>query len=213
MSEIDNRYKVATVAAKYEITTVEDELAELWAREDDPVSLRDLATYFNKRILEAAMETAQMNLLKGEVENTYQLLTDDSVSSGVYTETVTRLEQNGIDVDQLESDFVSYQAVRTYLRNARDVERNQSTDDERIETVAESVTQLQNRTTTVTAEKLAQLDRTDRIDLGEFRVFLDMRIFCEDCETQYEISEILDRKGCQCDGSTSSETTARHPHD
>lgn len=205
MSETNSRYKVPRVAAKYEITAIEDELADLWTRADDPVSLRDLATYFNKQILEAAMETADVDLLEGEVDNTYHLLTDESVSSGVHTETVKKLERDGVDVDQLESDFVSYQAVRTYLYDCRNVEREPRTDAERIEGVARSVAQLQNRTTTVTAEKLAQLDRTDRIDLGDFQVFLDVRIFCEDCETQYDVSEILERKGCRCNGVTSSE--------
>ena len=205
MTDTNSRYKVPQVASKYGITGIEDELAELWTREDDPVSLRDLATHFNKRVLEAAMEAAGMNPLEGEVENTYHLLTDEEVSSGVRTEAIRKLEQHELDVDQLESDFVSYQAVRTYLRNGRDVERDQGTDAERIEAVTESVIQLQNRATTVTAEKLAQLNRTNRIDLGEFRVFLDMRIFCEDCGTQYEVSEILDRKGCRCNGVASGE--------
>jgi hypothetical protein len=168
------------------------------------VSLRDLATHFNKQILEVAMKNADMNPLESEVENTHHLLTDESVSSGNRTETVRKLEHHGIDVGELESDFVSYQAVRTYLRDCRGVEHTRKTDAERIEGVAESLTQLQNRATTVTTEKLAQLDRTDRIDLGDFRVFLDMRVFCEDCEKQYEVSEILDRRGCKCTDATRS---------
>lgn len=202
MSDTNSQYKVPRVADKYGMTGIGDDLAEMWTRDDDPVSLRDLATHFNKQILEVAMKDADMNPLEGEVENIHHLLTDESVSSGNRTETVRELEHHGIDVDGLESDFVSYQAVRTYLRDCRDVERTRKTDAERIEGVAESLTQLQNRATTVTAEKLAQLDRTDRIGLGDFQVFLDMRVFCEDCGKQYEVSEILDRKGCQCVDAT-----------
>lgn len=205
MSDSNTRYKVPHVAARYGIEAIEDELAELWTQEDDPMSLRDLAGYFNRRLLRAAMESAEMQPLEGEVENTYQLLTDEDVSSGVYTETRRKLESNGVDVDQVESDFVSYQAVRTYLRDGRNVERERDTDAERIESVAESIMQLQNRTIAVTAEKLDQLDRTDRIDLGDFQVFLDVRVFCEDCKTQYDVAEVLEQGGCQCESVSSDE--------
>ncbi|WP_458209900.1 rod-determining factor RdfA [Haladaptatus sp. NG-SE-30] len=205
MSNTNTRYKVPHVAAQYGIQAIEDDLAESWTQEDDPMSLRDLAGYFNRRMLRAAMESAEMQPLEGEVENTYQLLTDEDVSSGVYTETRRKLESNGIDVDQVESDFVSYQAVRTYLRNVRNVERERDTDAERVESVADSIMQLQNRTIAVTAEKLDQLDRTDRIDLGDFRVFLDASVFCEDCKTQYDVAEVLEQGGCQCESDSSDE--------
>ncbi|WP_458187060.1 rod-determining factor RdfA [Haladaptatus sp. NG-WS-4] len=205
MSDTNTRYKVPHVAARYGIQAIEDELAELWTQEDDPMSLRDLAGYFNRRMLRVAMESAEMQPLEGEVQNTYQLLTDEDVSSGVYTETRRKLESNGVDVDQVESDFVSYQAVRTYLRNDRNVERERDTDAERVESVADSIMQLQNRTIAVTAEKLDQLDRTDRIDLGDFQVFLDARVFCEDCKTQYDVAEVLEQGGCQCESASSDE--------
>lgn len=197
--DMTRRYKIERVAEEYALAGIEDELVELSTRAEDSFSLRDLATYFNEEVLRAAMADADLNPLEGEAENTYRLLTEASVSSGVRTETRKKLERNGIDVDQLEADFVTYQAVRTYLRNARGVEYDRQTNEERIETVAESVARLENRTTTVTEEKLDQLRRTDRIALGEFRVLLDLRVFCEDCGTQYEVAELLDRGGCQCD--------------
>ena len=197
-----HRYKIERIAGKYKLAGITDELFELSTRAEDSLSLRDLATYFNERVLQAAMEDADLDPLDGEAKNTYRLLTEESVSSGVRTETRKKLERNGIDVDQLEADFVTYQAVRTYLRNARGVEYDQQTDEERVETVAESIMRLKNRTTTVTEGKLDQLRRTDRIALGEFRVLLDLRVFCESCGTQYEVGELLDRGGCEC-GETS----------
>jgi hypothetical protein len=204
MTDSDRRYKVARVANERGLADVENELVERWTTADDPASLRDLETYFNERVLETAVKDAGMNVLDGEVENLYRLLTSEDVSRGVQTETKKKLERNGIDVDQLKSDFVTYQAVRTYLKEGRDVERERSTDAERIEAAGASIAQLQQRSVAVTEKKLSQLDRTGRIDLGDFRVLLDVRVFCEDCGNQYEVRELLDRGGCRCDDRESA---------
>jgi hypothetical protein len=194
-----NQYKVAQVADEFDLHDIEDQIAEYWTSEEDSLSLRELATLFNRRVLGAAMERAHMDPLDGEIENIYRLLTDDDVSSGVRTETRKKLERNGIDVDQLESSFVTYQAVRTYLKEGRDLEYERDDDGDRIESVATSVNRLQNRTAAVTEEKLSRLRRNEDISLGEFRVLLDLRVFCEDCGTQYEFGDLLDEGGCRCD--------------
>lgn len=205
MSAENRQYKVSRIAEKYGLTNLEDELVKLWTQEDDRVSLRDLATYFNEWVLQTAVETAGMNALEGEVENMYRLLTDDDVSRGVKTETRKKLERHGIDVEELESDFVTYQAVRTYLKEGRDVEYERGTDAERTENVGQSISRLQNRTIAVTEEKLAQLEQTDRMELGEFRVLLDLRVFCEDCGSRYKVGELLQQGGCQCRSTSAKE--------
>lgn len=205
MSDTGRQYKIARVAEKYGLTDIEDELVKQWSRDEDAMSLRDLADLFNRRVLRAVMEDANMNPLDGEVENTYRLLTDNDVSSGVRTEVRKKLQRNDVDVDELEANFVTYQSVRTYLREGRDVKYERVSDTERIENVRQTVRQLQNRTVTVTEEKLSQLNQTNRIDLGEFRVLLDARIFCEDCGTQYNVDEVLDQAGCECGSDTPAE--------
>lgn len=205
MSAENRQYKVSRIAEKYGLTNLEDELVKLWTQEDDRVSLRDLATYFNEWVLQTAIETAGMNALEGEVENLYRLLTDDDVSRGVKTETRKKLERHGIDVEELESDFVTYQAVRTYLKDGRGVEYDRGTDAERTENVGQSISRLQNRTIAVTEEKLAQLEQTDRMELGEFRVLLDLRVFCEDCGSRYKVDELLQQGGCQCRSTSAKE--------
>jgi len=189
--------KIPRVAAKRELTDVCEELAASWTA-NDSASLRSLATRFNRQVLRSAMEAAGMDILDGEVENTYRLLTEDSVGSGVRTEVRRKLEARGIDIAELESDFVSYQAVRSYLRDHPDVAYEREDERNRVETVDENVSRLRSRTVAVIEEKLSQLERTDRIDVGDFQVLLDIRIFCEDCGTQFSVDELLAREGCDC---------------
>lgn len=200
MTDSSPRYKVARVAAAYDIDDVRADLADYWTRTDDRYSLRELADHFNQQVLRAAMENAGIRSLDGEVENTYRLLTAGDVSSGVRTQTRRRLERDGVKVATIENDFVTYQAIRTYLREAENVERDRS-DDDRSETVTESIKRLQNRTTAVTREKLDRLRNGGEIDLGEFQILLDLRAFCETCGNQYDAVELIERGGCECHAS------------
>ena len=161
-------------------------------------SLRDLADYFNKRLLERALIDAGMSALDSDVSTTYRDLTDDDVSTGVRTDTRTRLDSNGIDVDDLESDFVSYQAIRSYLTEYRGAEYRRLSDEEKVEKDIESIQRLMTRTLSVTEERIEKLTRTGRIDADGVEVLLDVQVLCESCGRQYSVSEFLDERGCDC---------------
>lgn len=192
------RMKIIRVIDEYELGSIGAELEQRWTTDsEDRMSLRDLADYFNHHVLEAAMTEAGMQLLSGEVENTYRLLTDEDVSGADRTRTRRRLEREGIDVDRLERDFVTYQAIRTYLKDHRGAEH--TTDNQpRTEVEAESMQRIRGRTLSVTKGKLKQLRKGEHINLGDFRVFVEISVLCEDCGSQYKIGELLDRNGCDC---------------
>ncbi|MFB6178217.1 MAG: rod-determining factor RdfA [Halorientalis sp.] len=176
-----------------------DRMADLWTAEGDRrESLRSLADRFNKRLLEGVMADAGMSTLDGEIDNLYRLLTDDDVSAGNRTEARRRLERAGVDVDQVERDFVTYQAIRSYLKDYRGVEYERDSEPARVESVIETLQRLKTRTTTVAENSLAQLRKSDRITLGEFRLFVEINVLCEDCQTQYGVVELLRDGGCNC---------------
>lgn len=193
------RGKVARLVDQYDLDGLGAELERLWTAEDtdERRSLRDLAAQFNHELLRAAMAQADMQPLDGEVENTYRLLTNDDVDTADRTRTRRELERAGIDVDQVIDDFVSYQAIRTYLRDDRGAEYDPDTGD-RAGDILETIQRLRSRTSTVTSDRLAQLRRTGALSLGDFRVLVGVRVVCEDCGTQYEIAELLDEGGCEC---------------
>lgn len=177
-----------------------DQLEERWtAEESERESLRELADRFNRRVLEAAMAAAGMSALDGEIENLYRLLTSENVSSGNRTEARARLERNGVDIDSLERDFVSYQAIRSYLKEYRDAEYKRDQGTTRVEGVIQTIQRLQSRTRSVAEKSLEQLDSADRISLGEFRLFIEITVLCEDCNTQYELVELLREGSCNCE--------------
>lgn len=191
--------KVARLIEEYDLDGLGDELERRWTGDGvERASLRDCAALFNKRLLEAALLESGTTALETDVETTYERLTDDDVTTGVRNDTRRRLERNGVDVEQLERDFVTYQAIRSYLTDYRDAEYEGLTDAEKIEKDRRSIQRLLTRTRSVTEDRIETLDATGRIDTGSFEVLLDLQVLCQQCGRQYAIAEFLDRGGCDC---------------
>lgn len=192
--------KVARLIEEYGLgAEFGDELEALWTADgDERKSLRSLAEMFNERLLEVAMSDARISTLDGEVSNIYRLLRSEDVSSGKRAEARNRLQQGGIDVEALERDFVTYQAIRSYLKDYRGAEYDDGSDETRREGVVETIQRLQSRVRSVTRGSLESLRDRNVISLGEFRLFVDVDVLCEDCNTQYGVIELLKRGGCEC---------------
>lgn len=198
-SEPGRPSKVLQLIEKYDLQTLGTELEQRWtAPQEDRDSLRDLAEYANQLVLRRVMTEAGMSPLAGEVENTYRLLTDDDVSRAKRTQAERRLEREGIDVETLRADFVSYQAVRTYLTKYRGAEYSTEERD-RLQVEAEGLQQLTGRTETIARNKLERLHNADRLQLGEFTVSAPIRVFCTDCKERFDIVQLLDDGSCDCE--------------
>lgn len=191
--------KVARLLQKYGFDDLGDEIERRWTGQTGKRdSLRTLADLFNQRILQQAMENNGMQPLEGEVENVYELLTSDDVTSGTRTETETRLRQRGIDIKELRRDFVTYQAIRTYLKEVRGAEYDPEETDS-VETTRTSVDRLIGRTTVVVEQKLQSLASAGKLTLGTPRIRTTVSVYCEECETQYDVTTLLTRGGCDCE--------------
>ena len=191
--------KVERVVDEYDLQGVEVELAERWtapAAERD--SLRDLAADVNQRMLAAALADAGVDVLEGELENYYRLLTDGDVSAGRRTEARSRLAHEGVAVDELEADFVSHQAIHTYLTERAGVSFEGASTDERIERTRESLERLQGRVESVAANNLERLAAAGDLDIGEVSVLLSLDVVCNDCGRRYDLAELLEAGGCEC---------------
>jgi len=191
------RSKVARLIEEYDLQGLGAELEQRWTAEEDRSSLRELAAQFNQELLREALEAANVQHLDGELENTYRLLTDDDVSSAESTRIQRRLERDGVDVDALQQDFVTYQAIRTYLKEYRGAEYTPAETDP-LEREATNVQKLRGRMVSVTEGKLEQLRDGGHLTLGEFRTLAEIQVICEDCNTQFDVLELFDRGGCNC---------------
>lgn len=197
----DPHIKINRLITEHDLDSLGEYLERSWTAEskEERSSLRDLATTVNTRLLDSVLREAGANPLQGEVENLYRLLTNDEVSTADRTRAERRLERHDTNVDALRSDFVSYQAVRTYLTEHRGAEYPSDEDGDRTKTVAEQIEQLRNRLVTVTDSKLDQLPSTDALSLGDHEITVNIQVYCPDCDGQYEVATLLERGGCDCE--------------
>lgn len=190
--------KVVLLIERYELAELGAEIETEWTKESsDRRSLRDLADHFNRELLREILRDAGVQTLDGEVENFYRLLTDDSTSPADRTRVRRRLEQEGIDIDQVESEFVSYQAIRTYLQKHRGASYEADTD-EPVERLQTAVKQLQTKLVTVTESRLERVNNGDVLEIANPSVISEVQVVCTDCGRQMRVDELSDGTSCDC---------------
>ncbi len=190
--------KVAELIETYDLDGLGGELKAYWTGEGvERMSLRDLAAYFNKELLEVKMEVAGMSVINNDTDRIYRHLTSDSISSGVRTDTENELSEHGIDPAQLKQEFVSHPTLRTYLREYQDAEYEEISDEEKLDKDRQMIDRLLTRSQSVATDRIEKLISTDRISSSDFEVFVDMNVLCQDCGTQYSVDTYLEG-GCDC---------------
>lgn len=193
------RTKVERVIDAYDLSNMEAELVSRWTAPDETrESLRELADFFNESLLEATLQEENVDVLDGEFGTLYRLLTDDEVSAGRRTETRSRLEHEGVDVEALESDFVSHQAIHTYLTERQNIEFDETTDGDRVEKARSTVRKLVGRVESVTENTIDRLAATDNVTVGHAEVILSLDVVCNECGTRRDFETFLDRGACDC---------------
>lgn len=196
-----SRSKVARLIDKYDLEEFGDWIEDAWTDEgDDRQSLRDLTEEFNKRILAETFEEADEYINNIEVEHTYDILTNENISAGNRVEKRKKLERLGIDMDVLETEFITHQALYTYLTKVRGAEYEQKIDtDEAIQRNIDTLRRLQSRTITVTEDTVDRMCDADR-DIGEKYDFaVNVTASCRFCGKYYQAVELVKMGGCPCD--------------
>lgn len=193
------RSKVGRLIADHGLQGVGAELESRWIGNGyERESLRSLADLFNRRLLATKLRSAGEQPVQGEVKNLYRLLTDDDVGAGARVDAETKLEDLGLDPNTVRREFVSHQAIHTYLTEFRDVSKPDSGETDRVESTRETIQRLRNRLVAVTENSLESLIAADHLYLGDYEILVDVQVFCEDCGTSRPLTDVMDRGGCDC---------------
>lgn len=186
--------KVGNKIEKYGLKHLNEEIRR--RKEEEGASLRELEAYFNKRILESALkEKSEFPL--DSIDEIYRTLTDEDVSSGQQVEYRNRLEQSGIDIDQVERDFVTYQTMRKHLRESLELDTSRQHDIN----LTKSETKIQrllSRCEAVISQTINQLRKNDKLATDEMEILISVTTTCKKCGGSYQIWELFDKGGCQC---------------
>lgn len=189
--------KVARVIEKYGLDGLGARLEEAWtAGPGERTSLRDLADEFNEEALRAALKAAGGSPLDFEVAGTYEMLSDGSGRDA--TRARRRLEREGIDTAEVEGDFVTHQAIHTYLTKEREATLPEDETD-LAERKIETIEKLQGRLAVVTESAMESLDSAEKLDRSDYDVLVDVRTVCPACGSDLAVGELFRDGGCDCD--------------
>lgn len=188
-------YKVGRVLEEYDLPELDANLEGMWldGTSERSFSLRELSEYINKRLLQTAMEWAGIDPIDGETDETYRLLKSSDIDEDARRKAIHRLEREGVDVEQLNQDFVTHQAVHTYLTEFRNVER-----DSRHSNATNTVERLQGELSSVTAETLESVRDDGEIVLGNFDLEIVVQVRCVDCGETVTLDQLFHDGGCHC---------------
>lgn len=191
--------KVGRVIEEAGLTGMDEELAARRAGESgDPASLRALADHFNRAVLRRAVERAGRTPLEGEVANAYRLLTADDVGRGARIRVRKQLEGEGVDVDDVEDDFVSHPTMGSHLERCLGVapaERDGTT----VATARERIFKLLSRSEAVAGNTLEGLGSAGRLVAGDLAVTVDAQVMCQSCGVHRGVDAFIERGGCDCE--------------
>lgn len=187
--------KVARVIREYKLEGMGARLEAAWTGEEgERTSLRNLADEFNEAVLEAALREESVSSLI-DVSSMYTTLNNNSDSSA--TRARRRLERQGIDVDKMTKDFVTHQAVHTYLTQEREASLP-AADSDMADRKAETIEKLQGRTSAVAESTISSLANGDKLDKDNYDVLVDVRAICSNCGSDMAVGELIRQGGCGC---------------
>ncbi|WP_143420634.1 rod-determining factor RdfA [Halorubrum ezzemoulense] len=184
------RPKVVRVIDKYDLDGIGDEMVAEWTKpESTRRSCRELAEFFNIRVLDAALREAGIIWDRPLVEECAAIIKDKDKSLTGYD-----LDSRGVDTDEVGGDMVSYQSIYTYMTEYRDITYEREVDG--IRSRVASLQQIETKTETIATGIISHSVTHDQVHGVEPTVEVTTKCICETCGTDTEMSAYLRNGGC-----------------
>ncbi|MFP8954865.1 rod-determining factor RdfA [Natrialbaceae archaeon A-arb3/5] len=185
--------KVGRTIAVYDLYDFNDELKR---RKESGSSLRSLAEFMNTRVVERALEEAAVDIV-GDPVDIYEKLTSDEVRSSQRKELESKLQQQGVDIEQLQSDFVSHQTMKWHLNDCLDIDTSRAASID-FNRERGTIEWSQARCENVISQSLSRLQQADELQTGSLHITQTVRVTCTDCNRTYKINDLLAERTCEC---------------
>lgn len=201
MSENDSspNSKVAWVIETYDLTGMGEKLEAAWTGESgERTSLRDLADEFNREVLRTAIKRAGTSAIDRDIENTYHILTSDDISDADTIRKERELQKEGVDIESVRSDFVTHQAIHTYLTKHRQAVFSDRSEDQPERNI-KTIQRLTGRVQAVVESTIDQMIQNNSITNREYKTLVNVTVICPECGTDYPVVRLLREGGCDCE--------------
>ena len=202
--------KIGRAIDRYDLDGLNGELQH--RRDVADASLRTLAEYINERILETALaevETDLTDVAYGAVSAddalsaVYETLTSDTALADREARVRKRFEQNGIDIEEIESDWVTHPTVRSHLNDCLQIDTARTTKIT-AESARNTIEWARTRCARVVEQTISRLVSAGIVSIRDIEVAVTIQITCSDCGSTYRFGELLEYGSCAC---SADETT------
>ena len=188
--------KVGRGIAKYDCGGLNDRLVRAYTEEG--ASLRDLEEVINEAYVAGAIDASPSAIDLTPERVVSVLRGDGDTEPRARARLRTRLEQQGVDIEALEGDFVTYRTVKTHLNECLDVDTSRQ-ESLTIDDARDTIGWSQARCEGVIETTVERLANADRATIGDsFDVTVSPRIECRDCGSSLTPTQFLERGGCEC---------------
>lgn len=184
------RPKIVRVMDKYGLDDLGDELADRWTKpQSTRQSCRELAEFFNIRVLDVALREEGIMWDRSLVEECAQIIKDKNKSLTGFD-----LDSRGVDTDEVGEDMVSYQSIHNYLTDHRGIKYDREINS--IRSRVDNLQQMQARMDTVATRIVTQSISHNQIHGIEPHVEITAKCICKVCGSRTDISQYLRKGGC-----------------
>lgn len=197
--------KIGRDITRYHLDELNQEL--IHHREENGLSLRDLASVVNHRILEAAIEDTASEILEEElfgalehddaIAAIYGALTDEDVAPDRRARVSTRLEQAGVDLDAVKDHWVTHTTVRKHLQDCLGIDTSSESTIE-TDNAKSTIEWIQTRSKAIIDRTFERLESAEKLRVGHLDVAVSIRMTCTECGTTYRPVELISRGHCEC---------------
>lgn len=187
--------KLCRVLSEWDVERYEDRLLRDWQGKNGPrKGYRTLAREINVMLLRREMDRAGVTTLANEASSKYDRLTGEDET--IARETRRLLRNEGVPIESLTSDFVSYGTVRTHLTSCLDAEYDPPDSSGRWTT--ESIDIATENAQQKIEEAVNALVNRDELHVGgDVSVGLDVTLTCSVCDARVDVDRAI-RRGYVC---------------
>ena len=187
--------------------SVDEYLVARWTGADGRSAdgYKALTEWFNKRLLKRVYEEHGRDTVSVHLNREYEIITGDEDIQR--DELAADLAADGLDIDEVETDLVSWSTMRHHLKGCLEAEKD--TTPAATDWEANTVQMARERAAEKARSVLSSLSSKGRLqDADRAQVDVQVKLSCADCSVRVPFEDAVER-GYVC--NTHSETDSEEP--
>jgi hypothetical protein len=194
--------KVPRVLKKYNLPDYGQKLEEMWTRQSNRLSIRELEVKLNAKLIQQAVKaSADVDLDDFTAEDYYERLKNMDDDDDLENEAARTLQEHGVDISDLRDDFASYHSIFTYLRSrgANSPTTTETEPSQLVENVLQDVDETEKEASETIDEEIDRMSNIGAIPPEAPDVEVTVIVQCAYCGATHDIRSYIQRQGCGCE--------------